>query len=114
MTTHALVEDISIDETPKLQVEDTNTQTQANIEPPFFHEELLISLHALLGISTLQILKLTGHIKYWKFIVLVDSGSTHNFIHKRVAEETQLLCTPSAQFSNHDCQWRYDEMWGKM
>ena len=28
--------------------------------------------------------------KLWKFIVLDDSGSTHNFIHKRVVEETQF------------------------
>jgi hypothetical protein len=46
MTTHALAEDISIDEIPELEVEDTNTQTQVDIEPPFSHEEPLISLSA--------------------------------------------------------------------
>jgi len=33
-----------------------------------------------------------------------------NFIHK--VEETPLFGTPSAQLSNHDRPWRYDEMWG--
>jgi hypothetical protein len=64
---------------------------KVDIEPPFSHEEPLISLHALSGISTPQTLKLMGYIKHWKFIVLVDSGSTHNFIHKRVAEETHCF-----------------------
>ena len=27
------------------------------------------------------------YIKHWKFIVLVDSGNTHNFIHHRLAQE---------------------------
>jgi hypothetical protein len=78
-------------ETPELQVEDTNTQTRAGIEPPFSHEEPLISLHALSSISTPQTLKLVGYIKHQKFIILVDCGSTHNSIHKRVAKETHYF-----------------------
>ena len=75
MTTHAMYEDITIDKTPKLQVEDTNTQTQVDIEPLFSHEEPFISMHALSDISTPQTLKLMGYIKHRKFIVLVKSGS---------------------------------------
>jgi hypothetical protein len=98
MTTQALTEDISIEETPELQVEDTNTLNSGGYEPPFSHEEPLISLHALSGISTPQTLKLMGYIKHRKFIVLVDSGSTHNFIHKRVAEETHCFVHPVHNF----------------
>jgi hypothetical protein len=32
--------------------------------------------------------KLIGYIKHMKVIILVDSGSTHNFIHHRIAQET--------------------------
>jgi hypothetical protein len=47
--------------------------------------EPLISLHALTGFSTPQTLKLIGYIKNRKFIIMVDSGSTHNSIHRRIA-----------------------------
>jgi hypothetical protein len=40
-----------------------------------------ISCNALVGIRTPQTLKIEGYIKNKKVIVLIDSGSTHNFIH---------------------------------
>jgi hypothetical protein len=82
MTTHVLTADISIEETLESQVEDTDTQTQENIEPAFSHEEPLISLHALSDISTPKTLKLIGYINNYKFLVLVDNGITNNFIQK--------------------------------
>ena len=48
---------------------------------------LTISCNAFSGISTPQTLKIEGHIKKKKLIVLIDSGSTHNFIHCKVAKE---------------------------
>jgi hypothetical protein len=53
-----------------------------NVEAISF-EELTptISCNALAGISTPQTLKIEGYIKKKKVIVLIDSGSTHNFIH---------------------------------
>jgi hypothetical protein len=47
----------------------------------------LISLNALTGFSAPQTLKLIGYIKHRKFIILVDSGNTHNFIHHCLAQE---------------------------
>ena len=49
-----------------------------------------ILCNALAGITTPQTLKIEGHIKKKKVIVLIDSGSTHNFIHCQVA--TELYC----------------------
>jgi hypothetical protein len=49
--------------------------------------ELLISLSALTGFSPPQTLKLIGYIKHRKVIILFDNGSTHNFIHCRIAQE---------------------------
>jgi hypothetical protein len=47
----------------------------------------MIPLNALSGFSSPQTLKLIGYIKNMKFIILVDSGSTHNFIHRHISQE---------------------------
>ena len=44
-----------------------------------------ISCHGLPGINTPQTLKIEEYIKKKKVIVLIDSGSTHNFIHYKLA-----------------------------
>jgi hypothetical protein len=49
--------------------------------------EQVISLKALNGLCAPQTLKLIGYITNRKVIILVDSGSTHNFIHCRIAQE---------------------------
>jgi hypothetical protein len=61
-----------------------------DITPPSDPTEVepIISLNALTGFSTPQTLKLIGYIKHRKVIILVDSGSTHNFIHRCIAQET--------------------------
>jgi hypothetical protein len=77
-------------------VEDTLEPTLEDTTPPMEEETTLqapckepqISLHALSGFLAPQTLKLIGYIKHHKVIVLIDSGNTHNFIHRRVVEET--------------------------
>jgi hypothetical protein len=61
-----------------------------DITPPSDPPEVepVISLNVLTGFSAPQTLKLIGYIKHRKVIILVDSGSTHNFIHHRIAQET--------------------------
>jgi hypothetical protein len=61
-----------------------------DITPPSdpLEVELVIYLNALTGFSAPQTLKLIGYIKHRKVIILVDSGSTHNFIHHCIAQET--------------------------
>jgi hypothetical protein len=61
-----------------------------DINPPAdpLKVELIISLNALTGFYAPQTLNLIGYIKHRKVIILVDSGSTHNFIHRRIAQET--------------------------
>jgi len=46
-----------------------------------------ISYNALAGITTPQTIKIEGQIKKKKVLVLIDSRSTHNFIHCKVAKE---------------------------
>ena len=45
-----------------------------------------IYVHALAGLSTPQTLNIVGYIKKQKVIVLIDSGSTYNFIYKILVE----------------------------
>jgi hypothetical protein len=61
-----------------------------DITPPSDQPEVepVISLNSLTGFSAPQTLKLIGYIKNQKVIILIDSGSTHNFIHHRISQET--------------------------
>ena len=71
------------EEAPPLEdPEEEEEDNQQNNVP----EEPVISLHALAGISSPQTLKIRGFIKHRPVVVLIDSGSTHNFIHQRVVE----------------------------
>eukprot|EP00253_Pinus_taeda_P009546 PITA_09546 len=54
-----------------------------------------IYCNALAGITTPQTIKIEGHIKKKKVIVLIDSGSTHIFIHCKIAKELNCLLYPA-------------------
>jgi hypothetical protein len=54
-------------------------------------EEPIIFLHALSCILTLWTLKIKGYIKHQLMVVLIDIGSTHNFIHRRLANEIHFF-----------------------
>jgi len=58
-----------------------------------------IFCNALAGINTPQTLKIEGHIKKKKVIVLIDLGSNHNFIHCKIAKELNcfLYLEPKCQ-----------------
>ena len=57
-----------------------------------------ISCNALAVFTTPQTLNIEGHIKKKKVIVLIDSGSTHNFFHCRVAKELNCFLYPAPEF----------------
>ena len=50
-----------------------------------------ISLHALIGTDGCQTMRLIGKIKRQPLILLIDSGSTHNFIDQAVAKRLRCL-----------------------
>eukprot|EP00253_Pinus_taeda_P014715 PITA_14715 len=56
-----------------------------------------ISCNSLVGITTPQIINIEGHIKNKKVIVLIDSGSTHNFIHYNIAKELNCFLYPTPE-----------------
>jgi hypothetical protein len=84
----AISEDISEEdvEIPLVSESPENTDITPPSNPP--KVEPIISLNALTGFSSPQTLNLISYIEHRKVIILVDSGSTHNFIHRRIAQET--------------------------
>ena len=54
-----------------------------------------ISYNALVGITTPQTIKIEGHIKKKKVILLIDSGNTHNFFHCKIAKELNCFLYPA-------------------
>jgi hypothetical protein len=84
----AISEDISEEDVETLLVSESPETT--DITPPSDPPKVepVISLNALNYFSAPQTLKLIGYIKHRKVIILVDSGSTHNFIHHHIAQET--------------------------
>jgi hypothetical protein len=52
----------------------------------------------LAGINTPQTLKIEGYIKKKKVIVLIDSGSTHNFIHYKLAKALNCFVYRAPEF----------------
>jgi hypothetical protein len=57
-----------------------------------------ISCNAFIGISTPQTLKIEGYIKKKKVIVLIDSSSTHNFIHYKLTKDLNCFVYPVPEF----------------
>jgi hypothetical protein len=45
-----------------------------------------------------QTLNIKGHIKHRSVVVLIDSGSTHNFIHCRLIDEIHCFVFPVSNF----------------
>jgi hypothetical protein len=73
-------------ETPLVPESPEITDITPPSDPP--KVELIISLNSLTSFFAPQILKLIAYIEHHNVIILVDSGSTHNFIHCRIAQET--------------------------
>jgi hypothetical protein len=83
----AISEDISEEDVETPLVSESPEITDINPPSDPLEVEPIISLNALNGFSDPQTLKLIGYIKHRKVIILVDSGSTHNFIHRHIAQE---------------------------
>jgi hypothetical protein len=72
----------------------TDPEPTTQITEPSPH----ISLHALMGHPIPQTIRLLGHIDSHPLTILIDSGSTHNFIQDRVAKQLGLNLEPTQSF----------------
>jgi hypothetical protein len=82
-------------------VEDINEQLMSvldTVELVISTKEAIISLHALLGVSTPQTLKIKGYIKYHQPVVLIDGDNTHNFINRSKVEFLRIFIHPIQNF----------------
>ena len=61
-----------------------------------------ISCHVLVGISTLQTPHIEGYIKNKNVTVLIDSGSSHNFIHCKLAKVLNCFVYPTLEFQTDE------------
>jgi hypothetical protein len=86
------------EEEEKEQEQEQEPSQDENVDV-FSYEELTptISCNALVGISTPQSLKIEGYIKKKKVIVLIDSSSTHNFIHYKLAKSLNCFVYPTPE-----------------
>jgi hypothetical protein len=50
------------------------------------------------GVTTPQTLKIKGYIKKKKVIVLIDSGSNHNFFHSKIAKDLNCFIYLALEF----------------
>ena len=70
-----------------------------DIEEKEDSDELEISLHAMAGSSGPQTMQIHGVINQQSLVVLIDLGSTHNFIEDRLAEKLGLTCNREERFN---------------
>jgi excinuclease UvrABC ATPase subunit len=89
--------DIYCEEEEEQEHEQEPSQDE-NVES-ILSEELTptISCNELAGISILQTLKIEGYIKKKNVIDLIDSGSTHNFIHYKLAKDLNCFVYPTLE-----------------
>ena len=58
----------------------------------------MISCHALVGINTPQTPNIQGYIKIKKVTMLIDSGSTHNFINYKLSKDVNCFVFLAPKF----------------
>ena len=73
---------------------ENDANSQQNYHPGIKDDSPQISLAAITGISQPQILKIKGHIKNNNVTILIDSGSTHNFVNVNLAKLFNLFIHP--------------------
>jgi hypothetical protein len=86
----------------KLFYIDYEEEENQELEPPqdpYLGETIpTIYFHALANIVTPQTLKIQGYIKNKKVTILIDSGSTHNFINYKLAKDLNFFVYPAPEF----------------
>jgi hypothetical protein len=93
-----VTEDLSKEDVVVLTMEELTLPSDLtpSSDPP--NVDPMISLNSLTSFSATQTLKLSGYIKNRKVIILVDSGSTHNFIFLCISQEVNFYISSINNF----------------
>jgi hypothetical protein len=84
-----LLEGVKLSEPEEIRVEEIVQEEEPECEPQ--EAELLgISLHALVGAPAPRTMLLMGRIKEQPMVILIDTGSTHNFVDQNLAKRIHL------------------------
>ena len=92
----------------KKQKEEEASQDEENLE----EITPTISFHGLDGVITSQNINIERYIKKNKATMLIDFGSTHNFIKCKVAKDLNCFVYPTPEFQ--DCRGRNHQLFTKM
>ncbi|KAF7124493.1 hypothetical protein RHSIM_Rhsim12G0205800 [Rhododendron simsii] len=68
-------------------------QDEGEEEPQEQNEELQISINALTGSTSYRTMRIQGNVKKKLIIILIDSGSTHNFLNLEVIKRAGVQTT---------------------
>ncbi|KAH9647661.1 Wall-associated receptor kinase-like 22 [Citrus sinensis] len=90
-------EEIRIETTPGETTEEISEITRGTKQEETDDPE--ITFYALTGWTAPQTMRVMARIGPYEIVVLIDSGSTHNFISTRLANLLQLPIEPTAAFS---------------
>ncbi|PNX65654.1 hypothetical protein L195_g054648, partial [Trifolium pratense] len=87
-----------VNDSTALQLDGSNDVEQV-VDPEPQPDPAQISLHALMGHSIPQTLRVIGQINNKPVGVLIDSGSTHNFVQDRVVKQLGLVTQQGHTFN---------------
>ncbi|XP_022041421.1 uncharacterized protein LOC110944001 [Helianthus annuus] len=118
---HLYVLEIHGDDDMEDENEDTSGELEAmNLDPQ-------ISIHAIMGVNSFSTMRIVGTIGTSQIQILIDSGSTHNFLDSKLASKLQrftkgvpVMKVRVANGKNLDCsqlcqdfQWPMQGVWFK-
>ncbi|RDY13568.1 hypothetical protein CR513_01482, partial [Mucuna pruriens] len=84
----------------KIQENESVSSVRISLGQPIYEilieekqSKVQLSMHSIMGLTTIRYLKVWGQIGEWKAGVLVDCGATHNFISTDMVKKVKLTIT---------------------
>lgn len=74
-------------------IEHVETDDEGDLGKETEIEDAEISVHAMADVNGPQTMRLGSWIRDWRVVVLIDNGSSHNFINQEIARKLNLNAT---------------------